>query len=167
MLYAPRFVDCNEDAIVTSDYNKERVYVFQWSDGVNRVVISPTLRLRGPGGVRLLRDGSGFVVVDYSESRWVVLSLTGQVLKSGTDGMVSPWGVVEADGGDSFVIMSYKSALVKVASSDGRVIGQQRLSSTSDGYFYKSSGLCLVPSRDGVLMAVLDPGNKRVQVFKV
>ena len=138
-------------------------------------------QLDWPVGLRLLADGSGFVVADSNNNRLCVFSTTGVFVRS-VDTQVAPGSVVECDGGASFLFTCTSGDVVcKVGAggssgsgggggisgggSGGGGVASFGCKGSGVGQFSSPTALAL--ARSGSELLVLELNNPRFQVLRL
>jgi hypothetical protein len=162
----PQFVDCNADVIAVSQ-DRHRISVLSWAAGgvlahFGSYGTGPG-QLRLPRGVRLLGDGSGLVVADYSNDRLCVFSLSGALVKyvgSKELELNRPTDVLECVSDGSFIVANPGGNHLSKMSRDGVVLGVYGKQGLGNGEFDRPSALAALP--DGGLIVRED---KQLQVF--
>jgi hypothetical protein len=177
VLYRPEFVDCNADVIVVS-HDWHCISVLLWAD--SSVLARFGSMGSGPGqllwprGVRLLDDGSGVVVADYSNHRLCVFTLSGEFVAavgSWEQGLCHPHDVLECATDGSFIVGNYGGHdLIKLSRDSVKIKELDEYGDVDvfgkygggDGEFCSPTALAALPN-DGCL--VVDLGNWRLQYF--
>jgi DNA-binding beta-propeller fold protein YncE len=172
VLMGPECVDCNGAVIAVSE-NRDGISVFSWADGSVRARFgsygSGPGQLIWPTGVRLLPDGSGLVVADYSNHRLCVFTQSGefvQTVGSQEKGVHYPYDVLECASADgSFIVANFGSDNLVKLSRDGskaEVIGMKGCGN-DDFVFTNLSGMAALP---GGAMLVRYCGGTRCSIFR-
>jgi hypothetical protein len=152
--------------IAVSESSNDRISVLSWADGSVRAQFGcqgsgPGL-LGYPRGIRLLADGSGVVVADYSSNRLCVFALSGElvaVVGNEEQGLYCPFDVLECATDGSFIAANLNHKLIKL-SRDGVMVEMFGKPGGGDGEFTHPTALAALPN-GGCL--VVDLGNWRVQ----
>jgi hypothetical protein len=177
VLKKPQFVDCNTDAVVVSE-DCLRISVFSWADGSVRAQFGNDMaQLDYTFGIRLLADGSGFVVADYYNHRVCVFTFGGELVatlgdkrKGKEKGLCLPHDVMEcaADGG--FLVANLGGNELVKFSRDGAKVASYNKKTSGIYEFDSPFALAALPD-DGVVVRgyardCIDAYAGRIQVFR-
>jgi hypothetical protein len=151
VLDMPGFVDCNADVIAVSE-SCHRISVLSWADGSVRAQFGGEGRdpgqLKCPRGIRLLADGSGLVVADYSNHRLCVFTLRGDflaVVGSRRQGLNFPRDMLECAQDGSFIVANWGSDNLIKLSWDGGNLGVFGKRGIGNGEFTDPTALAALP----------------------
>ena len=161
--------------IVVGEHDNHSVAVLSWADGSLSHRFGgngngPT-QLYFPQGLRLLSNGTAFIVADCYNDRLVVMTIAGEAVRVIKGGFDRPYDVVECDGGNALLVAdAWQHRLVKIDVETSRVTGSYGKEGVEAGMFSNPVALALVPSTRGVGacgVVVLEQKNARVQVFNL
>ena len=119
-LQQPDFVDCNDDVIVVSEFERDVVVLSAWDGAV--IARTRDDAMGSPMGLRLSCDGSRVVVADLLGDRLCVFAVDdGRLLEEHCAELTRPVGVVEHEHGNGFVVVDAsptRCKLVRVYTDD-------------------------------------------------
>ena len=162
-----------DQTIVVCEHDNHSVAVLSWADGSLSHRFGgngngPT-QLYFPQGLRLLSNGTAFIVADCYNDRIVVASLAGEHIQTFKGGFDRPYDVVECDNGDGYLaVQCWSQQLVRLAKSSTAAVASIGSSGAEPGHFEYPVALALVPPQkpgSGCGVLVLEQKNARIQVF--